>query len=88
MNISLPESMKQWVDNQVESGGYGTASKYIRELLRQEQKRATRAQIDANLLKAVEELENGKSIPMTTKDLANIRREGQRLASARKGKRI
>lgn len=39
MNISMPESMKSFVDNQVSSGGYGTSSEYVRELIRKDQDR-------------------------------------------------
>jgi antitoxin ParD1/3/4 len=39
MNISLPESMKSFVDEQVERKGYGSSSEYIRDLLRKEQDR-------------------------------------------------
>lgn len=31
MNISLPESLKSIVDEQVSQGGYGTSSEYLRE---------------------------------------------------------
>ena len=39
MNISLPDSLKDFVDEQVEERGYGTSSEYIRELIRKEQDR-------------------------------------------------
>ena len=39
MNISLPESLKDFVDEQVESRGYGTSSEYVRELIRKDQSR-------------------------------------------------
>lgn len=39
MNISLPESMKDFVDEQVDQRGYGTSSEYIRELIRKDQER-------------------------------------------------
>ena len=39
MNISLPESLKQFVDTQVQVRGYGTSSEYVRELIRKEQDR-------------------------------------------------
>ena len=39
MNISLPEALKAFVDEQVASGGYGTSSEYIRELIRRDQDR-------------------------------------------------
>jgi antitoxin ParD1/3/4 len=39
MNISLPDELKQFVDDQVASRGFGTSSEYVRELLRREQDR-------------------------------------------------
>ncbi|HEX8365673.1 MAG TPA: type II toxin-antitoxin system ParD family antitoxin [Allosphingosinicella sp.] len=36
MNISLPDSMKQFVDEQVASRGFGTSSEYVRELIRRQ----------------------------------------------------
>lgn len=39
MNISLPDAMKSFVDEQVGQGGYGTSSEYVRELIRKEQDR-------------------------------------------------
>lgn len=39
MNISLPDSLKQYVDQQVSTAGYGTSSEYVRELIRHDQER-------------------------------------------------
>ncbi len=39
MNISLPESLKDFVDDQVAQGGYGTSSEYVRELIRRDSDR-------------------------------------------------
>lgn len=39
MNISLPDSLKQFVDQQVTTAGYGTSSEYVRELIRHDQER-------------------------------------------------
>ncbi|WP_296596443.1 type II toxin-antitoxin system ParD family antitoxin [Phenylobacterium sp.] len=39
MNISLPASLKAFVDEQVEGRGYGTSSEYVRELIRRDQDR-------------------------------------------------
>lgn len=36
MNISLPESLKSFVDQQVSARGYGTSSEYVRELIRKD----------------------------------------------------
>ena len=39
MNISLPEALKDFVDEQVSGRGYGTSSEYVRELIRRDQDR-------------------------------------------------
>ncbi len=39
MNISLPDHLKSFVDEQVAGRGYGTSSEYIRELIRRDQDR-------------------------------------------------
>jgi len=39
MNISLPESLKSFVDKKVKGGRYGTSSEYVRELIRRDQSR-------------------------------------------------
>ena len=39
MNISLPDSLKSFVDEQVSLRGYGTSSEYVRDLIRKDQDR-------------------------------------------------
>jgi len=39
MNISLPESLRAFVEEQVELCGFGTSSEYLRELIRRERDR-------------------------------------------------
>lgn len=39
MNISLPDSLKTFVDEQVTRRGYATSSEYVRELIRADQDR-------------------------------------------------
>lgn len=39
MNVSLPEELKSFVDAQVEMGGYGSTSEFVRVLIRREQDR-------------------------------------------------
>ena len=45
MNISLPDEMKRFVDQQVRDGAYAGASDYVRELLRREQRAAAEARL-------------------------------------------
>jgi antitoxin ParD1/3/4 len=39
LNISLPASLKDFIEEQVVKRGYGTSSEYIRELVRRDQQR-------------------------------------------------
>lgn len=39
MNISLPETLRSFVDTQVSEGDYTSSSEYVRELLRKERDR-------------------------------------------------
>ena len=39
MNISLPDTMRSFVEEQVSARGYGTSSEYVRELIRRDQDR-------------------------------------------------
>jgi antitoxin ParD1/3/4 len=56
MNVSLPDQMREWVDNRVKGGLYANASDYIRDLIRHDQQK--RAQLEA----AIEEgLASGRS---------------------------
>ena len=39
MNVSLPEALKAFVEDQVSARGYSTSSEYVRELIRKDQDR-------------------------------------------------
>jgi antitoxin ParD1/3/4 len=59
MNISLPDPMKDFVQEQVSIGGYSSASEYVRELVRIDQKRKAKENLETVLLDAL------KSAPET-----------------------
>ncbi len=40
MNVSLPDPMKDWVEEQTRTGRYSNSSDYIRDLIRRDQERA------------------------------------------------
>lgn len=37
LNVSLPDEMRKWIDEQVKSGRFANASDYIRDLVRRNQ---------------------------------------------------
>ncbi len=78
MNISLPPALRDWVDSQVESGRYGSASEYIRELLRQAQDVEARGLID----KALQDGIASGFRPMDEAAWREIKRRSRKLQSA------
>ena len=71
MNISLPEELKQYVEAQTKAG-YSTPSEYVRELIRDDQKRRARQALEAKFREAVE---SGPATPMTPDSWTALRRE-------------
>jgi antitoxin ParD1/3/4 len=53
MNITLPEALQRFVEEQVVAGDYSNASQYIRDLLRADQKRHAKMQLEQVLLSAI-----------------------------------
>ena len=54
MNISLPDPMKSWVEDQTRSGRYANSSDYVRDLIRRDRERLDaiaeiQAAVDAGL---------------------------------------
>ena len=50
MNISLPDTMKDFVDRQVASGHYSSASEYVRKLIPEDEKRTAEEKLKGLLL--------------------------------------
>jgi antitoxin ParD1/3/4 len=70
VTISLPESLKQFVDTQVASKGYGNVSEYFRSLLREAQEKERDARLEALLL---EGLASGDPIPVNDEFWASLK---------------
>lgn len=62
MTISLPEPMREFVENEVAAGDYGSASELFREMVRDRQKRKAQERLEMLLL---EGLESGEPIEVT-----------------------
>ena len=76
MNVSLPDPMREWVEQQTQSGRYDTASEYVRDLIRHDQDRASKI---ANMQALVDDaLASG----ISEKTLQDVRREARKRAGA------
>jgi antitoxin ParD1/3/4 len=71
MNISLPDSMRAFIEQKIAQGGYSTASEYIRQLVREDQKRAAQERLEQLLLEGID---SGPSREMTDDDWEELRR--------------
>jgi antitoxin ParD1/3/4 len=80
MNISLPEPLKEFVDGQIAQGRYSTASEYVRELIRADEKRRAEERLEALLLEGL----GGAETELTPADWKAIRKEALAKVEARK----
>ena len=56
INISVPESLKSFIDHQIVEGGYSSASEYLQQLIIEEAQRKSKASLEEFLI-TQEELE-------------------------------
>jgi antitoxin ParD1/3/4 len=81
VTISLPESLKQFVDSQVANKGYGDVSDYFSTLLREAQEKERDARLEVLLQ---EGLASGDPIPMDENFWTDLKAEAIRRVEARK----
>ena len=81
VTISLPESLKEFIDLQLATKGYGNVSEYFRSLLRDAQKDEEDARLEALLL---EGLAGGPDIQMTPAFWKELKTEAKGIAAKHK----
>lgn len=73
VTISLPDSLKEFVDDQLATKGFGNVSEYFRTLLRDAQQREEDARLEALLIEGLNA--GGKDIPLSQKFWKDLRAE-------------
>jgi antitoxin ParD1/3/4 len=86
VTISLPDSLREFIDREVENKGYGNVSEYFRGLLRDAQKKEADARLESLLL---EGLSSDKDSPHNREFWREIKAEAAQIAARKKqrGKR-
>ena len=84
MNISLPDQPKEFVDVQVGSGRYSSVSEYVRDLIRDDEKRKTQEKLEALLMEGIQ---SGEPNEMTRQDWKGIRAEALKQVEARNSRK-
>jgi len=72
VTISIPDSIKELVDQEVASGAFPTADDYIRSLIEADQKRKAQDRFETLIMEGLD----SPSSEMTAQDWEDIRREG------------
>lgn len=83
LNISLPESMRAFIEEQTNTGAYSTASEYLRALVREDQKRRAQEHLEALLL---EGLESGQTEKLTPADWEEVRQQVRKRLGERRNR--
>lgn len=78
LNIALPDSLRVFAQEQASKAGFGDVSQYISELIRADQRQASEASLEAEIIKG---LRSGDSTPMTSDDWRELRERVRRAAS-------
>jgi antitoxin ParD1/3/4 len=84
VTISLPESLKDFVQEQLSTKGYGNVSEYFRSLLREAQQAEQDARLEALL---VEALAGGNDIPLNAEFWKDLKAEARQIAATHKSRK-
>ena len=84
MNISLPDQLKAFVDGQVDAGRYSSVSEYVRDLIRDDEKRKAQEKLEALLMEGIQ---SSEPTDMTRQDWDDIRREAATRFEERKARK-
>jgi antitoxin ParD1/3/4 len=76
VTISLPDSLREFIEREVQTKGYGNVSEYLRGLLRDAQKKEADSRLEALLL---EGLASGKDVPLTAGFWRELRAEAAQI---------
>jgi len=71
MNISLPDEMKAFIESQMTADGYASASEFLRTLIREEQRRRARRELESKLLEGLQ----GPAVVVDRAEWDSIRQE-------------
>lgn len=82
VTISLPESLKTFINEQMTTKGYGNVSEYFRSLLREAQEREEEVRLEALLVEGL--VKGGDDIPLTRAFWRDLRTEALDLAKKHK----
>jgi antitoxin ParD1/3/4 len=85
LNISLPDQIKAFVDAQVGSGRYGSASEYVLDLIRDDEKRKAQEKLETMLMEGIQ---SGEPTELTRQDWVDVRQEALKQFEERQSQKL
>ena len=85
LTISLPESLRDFIDRQVKTKGYGNTSEYVRSLLREAQEEEADKRLQSLLLEGLES--GGEDLRVNEKFWSELKAEAAALIAKSKKRR-
>lgn len=82
LTISLPESLRDFIDQQVKTRGYGNTSEYLRNLVRHDQEQQAQRKLEALLLEGIES--GGDDVEATAAFWQDLKAEAIELVKKRR----
>jgi antitoxin ParD1/3/4 len=83
MSLTLPDSLKAFVESQATKRGYGSPNDYLEALIREDQRKAENDEIENKLLEA---LQGPPAVPVTAETWEAVKQEGLRRLEAMKSR--
>ena len=71
LTLSLPTAIKQYLEEQVHTGVYASVGEYVRQLVRADQKRQAKEELEQSLLDAIQ---SGDELAITEESIEQLRR--------------
>jgi antitoxin ParD1/3/4 len=84
LNISLPDQLKEFIDQQVGSRRYSSVSEYVRDLIRDGERRQAQENLE---LRLIEGIQSGEPTEMTRRDWEDVRREAVKQLESRRARK-
>jgi antitoxin ParD1/3/4 len=75
LNVSLPKELRDFIESEVEAGGYGTASEYVRELIRGARRRKAEDVLQQMLAAGLKSIDEGRGVEATPEFWRELRKK-------------
>ena len=77
LNVSMPDELREFVDERTKKAGFSTPTEYVRHLIRLDLERESQRRLEAALLERIDDQEYSELTPDDLEDLRSRVRAGR-----------